>query len=77
MKKIISVFCRYRPIRKLYLSAFIGIGWYEKKCIGRTLDQPTTSFLITFQNNKEKTLQKSPTYPEIPSQNISFFILSL
>ena len=37
MKNCISVFYRYRPIRKLYLSAFIGIGRYEKKLIGRTL----------------------------------------
>ena len=37
MKNFISVFYRYRPIRKLSLSGFIGIGRYEKKLIGRTL----------------------------------------
>ena len=37
MKNAISVFYRYRPIRKLSLSGFIGIGRYEKKLIGRTL----------------------------------------
>ena len=37
MKNIISVFYRYRPIRKFHLSAFIGIGRYEKNLIGRTL----------------------------------------
>ena len=37
LKNIISVFYRYRPIRKLSLSGFIGIGRYEKKLIGRTL----------------------------------------
>ena len=37
MKKLISVFYWYRPIRKLYLSAFIGIGRYEKRLIGRPL----------------------------------------
>ena len=37
MKIIISVFYRYRPIKKLSLSGFIGIGRYEKKLIGRTL----------------------------------------
>ena len=30
MKNAISVFYRYRPIRKLSLSGFISIGWYEK-----------------------------------------------
>ena len=37
MKNIISVFYRYRPIRKLSISGFIGIGRYEKKLIGHTL----------------------------------------
>ena len=37
MKNAISVFYWYRPIRKLRLSGFIGIGRYEKKLIGRTL----------------------------------------
>ena len=37
MKKLISVFYRYRPIRKFHISGFIGIGQYEKKPIGRTL----------------------------------------
>ena len=37
MKNAISVFYRYRPIRKLSLSGFIGIGRYEKKLIGHTL----------------------------------------
>ena len=37
MKKLISVFYRYRPIRKLSLSGFIGIGRYEKKLISRLL----------------------------------------
>ena len=40
MKNIISVFYRYRPIRKLSLLGFIGIGRYEKKLIGRTLTRP-------------------------------------
>ena len=35
---MISVFYRFRPIRKLYLSACIGIGRYEKKLIGCSLD---------------------------------------
>ena len=33
MKNYISVFYLYRPIRKLYLSAHIGIGRFEKKLI--------------------------------------------
>ena len=37
MKNAISVFYWYRPIRKLRLSGFIGIGRYEKKLIGLTL----------------------------------------
>ena len=37
MKNYISVFYWYRPIRKLRLSGFIGIGRYEKKLIGLTL----------------------------------------
>ena len=37
MGKFISVFYRYRPIRKLDLSAVIGIGRYGKKLIDRTL----------------------------------------
>ena len=40
MKKLILVFYRYRPIRKLYLSAFIGIGRYEKRLIGHPLRYP-------------------------------------
>ena len=38
MGKFILVFYRYRPIRKLDLSAVIGIGRYGKKLIGRTLN---------------------------------------
>ena len=38
MKNFMAVFYQYRPIRKLSLSGFIGIGRYEKKLIGRTLD---------------------------------------
>ena len=48
MKKLISVFYRYRPIRKFHLSGFISIGRYEKKLIARTLprrDQRTSSML--------------------------------
>ena len=37
MGKFISVIYRYWPIRKLDLSAVIGIGRYEKKLIDRTL----------------------------------------
>ena len=37
MKNAISVFYWYRPIRKLRLSGFIGIGRYEKKLIGHAL----------------------------------------
>ena len=48
MKKMISVFYRYWPIRKLYLSACIGIGRYEKKLIGCSL--PSTTILILFYN---------------------------
>ena len=47
MKKIISVFYRYRPIRKLYLSACIGIGQYEKKLIGCSL-MPTYMLISEF-----------------------------
>ena len=39
MKKLISVFYRYRPIRKFHLSGYIGIDRYEKKLIGRTLEK--------------------------------------
>ena len=46
MKNFISVFYRYRPIRKLSLSGFIGIGRYEKKLIGHTLKQMLQFFLI-------------------------------
>ena len=35
--KIPIYFFSYRPIRKLNLSAIIGIGRYEKKLIGRPL----------------------------------------
>ena len=45
MKNAISVFYRYRPIRKLSLSGFIGIGRYEKRLIGRTLTIQHTSSL--------------------------------
>ena len=37
MKNFMAVFYQYRPIRKLSLSGFIGIGRYEKKLICRTL----------------------------------------
>ena len=37
MGKFILVIYRYRPIRKLDLSAVIGIGRYGKKLIDRTL----------------------------------------
>ena len=37
--KMLSVFYRYRPIRKLNLSVLIGIGRYEKKLIDRTLSK--------------------------------------
>ena len=37
MGKFISVIYRYRPIRKLDLSAVIGIGRYGKKLIDCTL----------------------------------------
>ena len=36
-EKIISVYYRYRPIRKFNLSVIIGIGRYEKMLIDRTL----------------------------------------
>ena len=36
-ENFISLFYQYRPIRKLSLSGFIGIGRYEKKLIGCTL----------------------------------------
>ena len=41
MKNCISVFYRYRSIRKLYLSAHIGIGQYEKKLIVCSLPAPS------------------------------------
>ena len=57
-KKIISVFYRYRPIRKLYLSACIGIGQYEKKLMGCSL------YLgITFLCLPKTIMQKRVTYP--------------
>jgi len=37
MKNTLSVFYRYRTIKRLSLSGFIGIGRYKKKLIGRTL----------------------------------------
>ena len=36
-EKKISVYYRYRPIRKFNLSAIIGIGRYEKMLIDHTL----------------------------------------
>ena len=47
MKNIILVFYRYRPIRKSYLSACIGIGRYEKKLIGCSL-MPTYMLISEF-----------------------------
>ena len=46
MKNFISVFYRYRPIRKLSLSGFIGIGRYEKKLIGDAVGVAGTHFEI-------------------------------
>ena len=46
MKNVISVFYRYRPIRKLSLSGFIGIGRYEKKLISRTLAKSISGGLL-------------------------------
>ena len=46
MKNVISVFDRYRPIRKLSVSGFISIGRYEKKLISRAL-----SGVVTGQND--------------------------
>ena len=41
MEKFISVIYWYQPIRKLDLSAVIGIGRYGKKLIDRTLNSST------------------------------------
>ena len=51
MKNCISVFYRYRPIRKLYLSAHIGIGRYEKKLIVCSLSQMILPRLVLFWIN--------------------------
>ena len=48
MKNAISVFYRYRPIRKLSLSGFIGIGQYEKKLIGHTLFPSLGALLVYY-----------------------------
>ena len=53
MKKLISVFYRYRPIRKFHISGFIGIGRYEKKLIGRTLYEKASSWMLYFKKEEE------------------------
>ena len=70
MKNFISAFYRYRPIRKLSLSGFIGIGRYEKRLSdGHTLthmyflylsrSELTKSYItINTKNGKTKTIEK-------------------
>ena len=48
MKNFMAVFHQYRPIRKLSLSGFIGIGRYEKKLIGRTLHIPMYTYSMAW-----------------------------
>ena len=70
MKNFILVFYRYRPIRKLSLSGFIGISRYEKRfsdsctlthmyflCLSRS--ELTKSYItINTKNGKTKTIEK-------------------
>ena len=67
MKKLISVFYRYRPIRKFHLSGFIGIGRYEKKLIGRTLGSTNRGNHNTSYGSEEPSLPTSQ--PPISSQH--------
>ena len=81
---MISVIYRYRPIRKLYLSACIGIGPYEKKLIGCSLHQlPWKNIYFLFYEtltyfSKCKNLLDNTSWNRIDSRTIvTAWVLSI